>query len=52
MSKRVLVWALIAFLLFFVAYRPDSASEVFDSIGGGILDLATGIGDFFSGLVA
>jgi hypothetical protein len=52
MPKKILTWASIAFLIFFVAYRPQSAAEVFKSIGSGIMDLATGFGDFFSNLVA
>jgi hypothetical protein len=52
MVKKVLTWGSIAFLIFFVAYRPQSAAEVFKSIGGGIMDIATGFGDFFSSLVA
>ena len=52
MVKKVLTWGGIAFLIFFVAYRPQSAAEVVKSIGGGIMDIATGFGDFFSSLVA
>jgi hypothetical protein len=49
--KKVLTWGSIAFLIFFVAYRPQSAAEVFKSIGGAILDIANGFGDFFGHLV-
>ncbi|GAA2706232.1 hypothetical protein ACFY2R_02195 [Micromonospora olivasterospora] len=52
MVKKVLTWAGIAFLIFFVAYRPNSAADVFKSIGGGIMDIAQGFGDFFTSLVA
>jgi hypothetical protein len=51
MVKKVLTWGGIAFLIFFVAYRPQSAAQVFKSIGGGIVDVAQGFGDFFSSLV-
>jgi hypothetical protein len=51
MVKKVLTWASIAFLIFFIAYRPESAAEVAKSIGGGIMDLASGFGDFFTNLV-
>ncbi|RZU73116.1 hypothetical protein EV384_1513 [Micromonospora kangleipakensis] len=50
--KKVLTWAGIAFLIFFVAYRPSSAADVFKSLGGGIMDIAQGFGDFFTSLVA
>ncbi|MFI5906463.1 hypothetical protein [Dactylosporangium sp. NPDC051541] len=52
MLKKVLTWGSIAFLIFFVAYRPQSAANVFKSLGGGIMDIATGFGEFFSSLVA
>ncbi len=52
MVKKVLTWAGIAFLIFFVAYRPNSAADVFKSLGGGIVDIAQGFGDFFTSLVA
>jgi hypothetical protein len=52
MVKKVLTWAGIAFLVFFVAYRPNSAADVFKSLGGGIVDIAEGFGDFFTSIVA
>ncbi len=52
MVKKVLTWSLIAFLIFFVAYRPQNAAQVFKSLGGGVVDIAQGFGDFFSNLVA
>jgi len=52
MVKKVLTWVGVAFLIFFVAYRPNSAADVFKSLGGGIMDIAQGFGDFFTSLVA
>jgi len=52
MVKKVLTWGLIAFLIFFMAYRPQSAAAVVRSIGGGIMDVMAGFGDFFSNLIA
>jgi len=52
MVKKVLTWGSVAFLIFFVAYRPQAAAQVFKSIGGGIVDIAAGFGDFFSSLVS
>ena len=52
MVKKVLTWGGLAFLLFFIAFRPDSAAQVFKSIGGGIMAIAQGLGDFFTSLVA
>jgi hypothetical protein len=52
MVKKILTWGSIAFLIFFVAYRPASAAQVFKSIGGGIMDIASGFGEFFARLVA
>jgi len=52
MVKKFLTWAGIAFLIFFIAFRPNSAADVFKSLGGGIVDIAQGFGDFFTNLVA
>lgn len=52
MVKKLLTWAGIAFLIFFIAFRPNSAADVFKSLGGGIMDIAQGFGDFFTSLVA
>jgi hypothetical protein len=52
MVKKILTWGGIAFLIFFVAFRPDSAAQVVKSLGGGIMDIAQGFGDFFTSLVA
>jgi hypothetical protein len=50
MVKKVLTWGSIAFLIFFIAYRPNAAAGVAKSIGSGIMDLATGFTDFFESL--
>jgi hypothetical protein len=52
MVKKILTWGGIAFLIFFIAFRPNESAEVFKSLGGGIMDIATGFGDFFTNLVA
>lgn len=52
MVKKILTWGSIAFLIFFVAYRPTQAAGVVRTIGGSLMDIATGFGDFFSNLVA
>jgi hypothetical protein len=52
MVKKVLTWCLIAFLIFFVAYRPQNAASVFRTMGGTVVDIAQGFGDFFSNLLS
>lgn len=52
MGKKALRWGGIAFLIFFIAFRPASAAEVVKSISAGLMDIATGFGDFFTNLVA
>jgi hypothetical protein len=52
MVKKILTWGLVAFLVFFVAYRPQSAAAVFRQLGNGLYEVATGIGTFFTNLVA
>jgi hypothetical protein len=50
MGKKLLQWAIIGLLLFFVATRPDSAARVTRWIGHGLAHLANGFSDFFSGI--
>src|SRR5262252_5228204 len=52
MPKKILTWGLIAFLVLFIAYRPASAATVFKQLGNSLVDVANGIGAFFSNLVA
>jgi hypothetical protein len=52
MVKKVLTWVVVGFVLFFIATRPASAAEVFKNIGSGLMNIATGFGDFFAHLVA
>ncbi|BCJ72228.1 MULTISPECIES: hypothetical protein [Catellatospora] len=52
MLKKILTWGGIAFLIFFVAFRPDSAANVVKTLGGTVMDIAQGFGDFFGSLVA
>ncbi|WP_432840941.1 hypothetical protein [Dactylosporangium sp. CA-092794] len=52
MVKKILRWGGLAFLVFFVAYRPQSAANIVSSIGGSLLDVANGFGDFFASLGA
>lgn len=50
-AGKLLRWGTVALLVFWVAYRPNSAVEVARSIGGGVMAIATGFGDFFKSLV-
>lgn len=52
MVKKVFTWVGVAFLIFFIAYQPNSAADVFKSLGSGIVGIAQGFGDFFTNLVA
>ena len=52
MVKKAVTWSFVAFLIFFIAYRPNEAANVFTSLGHGILDIASGFGDFFTNLIA
>jgi len=50
MFKKILVWGGLAFLIFFIAFRPDSASDIVGKLAGGLLDIGEGFADFFTGL--
>jgi hypothetical protein len=49
--RKVLVWGGIAFLIFFVAFRPGSAADVIRGLGTTAVDIFQGVGEFFGGLV-
>ena len=49
--KKILTWGAVAFLIFFVAYRPQAAAGVFKSIGSSIADVGSGMVEFVSNLV-
>jgi len=51
MLRKVLVWGGIAFLLFFVAFRPGAARDVVSQLGTIAVDILTGVGEFFRSLV-
>ncbi|NUT37720.1 MAG: hypothetical protein HOV79_32140 [Hamadaea sp.] len=47
-----MTWIAIAFLIFFVAFRPTAAADLVKDIGGVLVDMANGVGDFFTGLTS
>ncbi|WP_434741889.1 hypothetical protein [Micromonospora sp. SH-82] len=49
--KKVLAWSLLAFLIYFLAFRPDAAAEMFKAIGAALVAMAQGLGDFLTGLM-
>ncbi|MFI5912572.1 hypothetical protein [Dactylosporangium sp. NPDC051541] len=50
MPKKILRWGGLAFLVFFIAFRPQSAANAVTAIGNSLLDIANGFGDFFASL--
>jgi len=52
MLKKILVWGGIAFVVFFVAFRPGAAADVVKTLGNTAVDIFQGVGDFFSSLVS
>jgi len=51
MLKKVVIWGGIAFVVFFVAFRPGAAGDVVRTLGSVAVDILTGIGGFFERLV-
>jgi hypothetical protein len=49
-AKTLLVWLVIAFLLYAVVTKPDRAADVIHNIGDFIGNLFDGISSFFSSL--
>jgi len=48
--KKIFTWLFVAFLIFFVAYRPENAARIARFIGGGLIGMANGFARFLSGL--
>ncbi|MCW2639068.1 MAG: hypothetical protein JWP76_1374 [Dactylosporangium sp.] len=48
MAKKVVTWAVIAFLVFFVAFHPDTAAHAAQSLGALVVNVGKGFGDFFT----
>ncbi|HEU5127050.1 MAG TPA: hypothetical protein VFU12_03600 [Glycomyces sp.] len=51
MLKKILTWGGLAFLVFFIAYRPGEAGDVVGTIAGAIGDVGNGFASFITGLV-
>jgi hypothetical protein len=49
--KKTLTYAAWAFLIYFIAFRPQAAANVAQGLVGLIGTLGKGFGDFFSSLV-
>jgi hypothetical protein len=49
--RKWLFWGFIFFLIFFMAFRPDAAAELFRAIGAALMAIFQGFGDFLTGLV-
>ncbi|MEH0939207.1 hypothetical protein [Micromonospora psammae] len=49
--KKLLLWLGAFFLIYFMAFRPDGAAEMFKAIGAGLMALAQGLGDFLTSLM-
>jgi hypothetical protein len=50
--KKLLAWGLVAFLIYFVAFRPNGAAQLCRTIGAGLMAIAQGIGDFLTSLMS
>ena len=50
MVKKVLAWAFVAFIIFFIAYRPQPAAKVFRAIFSAFVAIFTGFGSFLQHL--
>lgn len=50
-KEKAITWGGVALLILFIASRPAAAAQVFQAIGGGIVSVATGFGDFVTNLI-
>jgi hypothetical protein len=50
MLKKLLGWALVAFLVFYVISNPSGAATTAHSLAAGLAHVGTSVGDFFAAL--
>lgn len=48
--KKIFTWGGVAFLIFFVATRPNDASDAVRGLVGGLREIGVGFGEFVSNL--
>ncbi|MBM0228201.1 MULTISPECIES: hypothetical protein [Micromonospora] len=49
--KKLLLWGFVGFLIYFIAFRPDGAAQMFKGIGAALMAIFQGLGDFMTGLM-
>ncbi|WCN81113.1 hypothetical protein [Micromonospora sp. LH3U1] len=49
--KKLLTWGSVAFLIYFVAFRPEGAAQMFKAIGAALITMFQGLGDFLTTLM-
>ncbi len=52
MLRKIGLWLFGAFIIFFIATRPAAAAHTAKWLGGILITVGTGFGDFFSRLVS
>ncbi|HEX7744578.1 MAG TPA: hypothetical protein VF462_04875 [Micromonosporaceae bacterium] len=50
--RKLFFWGFVAFLIFFMAFRPEAAANMFRGIGSALMAIMQGFGDFFTRLVS
>jgi hypothetical protein len=48
--KKLATWAFVAFVVYFVAFQPQSAARAARWLGGVLIAMANGFGHFLSSL--
>lgn len=49
--KKILTWAAIAFVIFYLVKQPDSAANVVQTVAGGLGSAASSLSTFVNNLV-
>lgn len=48
MIKKILVWGVLAFIIFFIAFRPSASMAVVKALGEALIGMGNGIARVFS----
>lgn len=49
--KKIFSWLFLGFVIFFMAFRPDGAAATCKAIGGMMMAIAQGLGDFMTSVM-
>lgn len=50
MPKKILLWAVVAFLIFYLVTQPQGSANIIKGVAGGLAGVARGLAQFVGNL--